>query len=894
MNPFRKFGRKFRALKQQPAMKREIDEELGFHVEQRKAENIAAGMSPKEAEQEARRRFGNFQTFREQCREQRGTSFGGETVQDARFGLRMLLKNPGFTAVAVLTLALGIGATTAIFSATRTVLFDPLPVSEPDRFIQAVSVQRQQGFSVGLTASEVEGARQQTNLFCRVAAYEYEDLTLQGNDFPDPISGLRVTPTFFSLWSLRPQLGRTFAPDEGDPGHDDVIILSHRLWQSRFGGDPNIIGQPIHFKERTMTVVGVMPASFWFPDIYRLYWRPFPGPADIRNADGSANLGTLGAFPNTSFIAELKPGATKAKAQAYFDVLSSHQKGGPAGDFDIHARDLREMFIRPEVRRTFWALLGASVLTLLVACANVANLQLSKTESRQHELAIRSAVGAGRLRLARQLLTESILLAVIGGLAGLAITAFGLALLEKLRSPDLPHLKAISLNLGVFVIASLISIGTGVVFGIAPAWQSFRAELADAMKLSGSAHTLNIGKTRFSRLLAVAQIALALVMLTCAGLMVRTVDRLLKVNIGADPHNVVLVYAGVDLMRYINSDHGSEAIDAVYADMQRRLAGLLGTNSAGIELQGSNNDADRKFSKVVDGPTWPIRQFYVGPDDANPLRVLRVPLEMGRWLDRTDANDLSPRILVNSAAARLLWPGENAIGKRLWAKESNWGREKDKDVPYEVVGVVGDTHPNSYDEASAPTFYRVFYKEPFAGNPRFLVLRTPSDPSAFYKAIGRELKAAGADAGSPTFVNLEDQLKESAAGRQTMMLYLCAFAGVAVFLSAIGLYGVLAYSVARRTKEIGTRLALGASRSDVLAMIVRDGFLLGCFGTVVGAGVALATTRVLRSFLFGVTPQDPVTFAAAALLINIIALLACWLPARRAARVDPMVALRYE
>jgi putative ABC transport system permease protein len=869
-------------------MKQEIDEELRCHIEQRTAENIAAGMSPKEAEQEAWRRFGNFQTFREQCREQRGANFGNEAVQDVRFGLRMLFKNPGFTAVAVFTLALGVGSVTAILSATRTVLFDPLPVSEPDRFIQAVSVQRQQGWSaIGITDREVEEARQQTNLFSHVAAYEYNyGLTLQGNDFPDPISGLRVTPTFFSLWSLRPQLGRTFTSDEGNPGHDDVIILSHRLWQSRFGGDPNIIGRPIHFKEQTMTVVGVMPASFWFPDIYRLYWRPFRGPADIKNADGD--------FPNTGFIGELKPGATKAKAQAYFDVLASHRKGGLSGDYDIRVRDLREMFIRPEVRRTFWALLGASVLTLLVACANVANLQLSKTESRQHELAIRSAVGAGRMRLVRQLLTESVLLAVIGGLAGLAITAFGLTLLEKLRSPDLPHFKAISLNLGVFVIASLISIGTGVVFGMAPAWRSFRAELADAMKLSGCAHTLNISKTRFSRLLAVAQIALALVMLTCAGLMVRTVDRLLKVNIGADPHNVVLVYAGVDLMRYINSDHGSEAIDAVYADMQRRLAGLLGTNSAGIELQGSNNDADRKFSKVADGPTWPIRQVYVGPDDANPLRVLRVPLEMGRWLDRTDANDLSPRILVNNAAARLLWPGENAIGKRLWAKENNWGREKDKDVPYEVVGVVGDTHPNSYDEASAPTFYRVFYKEPFAGNPRFLVLRTPSEPSAFYKAIGRELKAAGADAGPPTFVNLEDQLKESAAGRRTMMLYLCAFAGVAVFLSAIGLYGVLAYSVARRTKEIGTRLALGASRSDVLAMIVRDGFLLGCFGTVVGAGGALAATRVLRSFLFGVTPQDPLTFAVAAFVILVIAVLACWLPARKAAKVDPMVALRYE
>jgi putative ABC transport system permease protein len=879
MNPIRTIRRYLRSLVQRRNERHDIDEELRFHIEQRTAENIAAGMSPGEAQREARKRFGNVQSVREECSEVRRASFGEDVLKDIRFGMRVLVKNPLFTVVAVLTLAIGIGANTALFSATRTVLFDPLPVSDPDRFIQLTAG------GPGICHAALESVRQQTNLFSRYGIYDFDSLTLQGETFPEPIQGLRVTPEFFSLWTLRPKLGRTFGMDEANPGRDDVIILSYQVWQSRFGGDPAIIGQAIRFKEGPMTVVGVMPPSFSFPSGYFLYWRPFAAPAVERNSDGSVFMNAY--LDNTGFIAEMKPGVQKGQVQAYLDVLArglAAESPGTATD-PIRARELREIFVKPEVRRTLWALLGASALTLLIACANVANLQLARTESRQHELAVRSAVGAGRLRLMRQLLTENILLAVIGGMAGLAVTAFALKLLEQLIPPDLPRFKPVSINFGAFFIASAVSIGTGIAFGLAPALLAGRAAVTDALKLSGAASTRSLGKARFGRSLAAGQIALALLLLICAGLMVRTVAGLLAVNPGFDPHNLVRVYPGVDLNRYVwDGQEHSAALDAAFANMRERVAGLLGEKSAAVGLQVSG---DSDLSIIPDGTARPIRQFYLGTDGANLLEVMRVPLLVGRWLERTDANPALARVLVSSSAARLLWPGENPLGKRLWSKG-------EKDAPLEVVGVVGDTRLDRYDEAPPPTVYKVLANAPLVGLPRFLVFRTPSQPGARYKAVGEELKAAGADASPPAFVNLEEQLKASTAGARTLMLYLSTFAGVAVFLSAIGLYGVLAYSVARRTKEIGTRLALGASRGDVLGMIVLDGFLLACFGTIAGMGAAVAVTRVLRAFLFGVTPQDPVTFAAAALLIDAIAMLACWLPARKAANVDPMVALRYE
>jgi putative ABC transport system permease protein len=810
-------------------------------------------------------------------------------IQDVRYGLRMLRRNPGFTITAVVSLALGIGASTAIYSVTRTVLFDPLPVSNPARFIQLFEVNKRQGWSVPWIDPRIDSwavvqeFRQQTNLFARLGLFEHDEVQLRGQDFPETVQGLRVTPEFFSLWAIRPMLGRFFAQDESQPGHDDVIILSHHLWQSRFGGDPAILGRTIPFIEQSFTVVGVMPPYFRFPRAYEDYWRPFAGPPPpMRNPDGSMRYGTRG----TGVIAELKSGVPPAQVQAYLDVLLRRlaTEDRFVAEFEVRVRDLREMFVKPELRRTLWALLGAAALTLLIVCVNVANLQLARTETRQHELAIRAAIGAGRLRLIRQLLTENVLLACVGGLAALMVTAFGLDLLPKLIPPELPRFKPISLNLSVLAVALVVSLATGILFGLTPAWAACRAAIGETLKLGAVTSTRGARQAWSSRGLIVGQMAVALVLLTGAGLMVRSVVALLTVNPGFDPHNVVEVYPGLDLKRY---PYGSEEkMIADLGDLQQRVAALPGVEGTGVFLLDRR---DWEVSGNAGGTSLKLRSYFIGTEAANPLAVMRVPLRQGRWLERNDASVTAPRVLLNESAARRLWPGEDPVGKRLWARVPGEARE----TGFEVVGIVGDLRLNRYDETPGPTVYRAPTAR-HSGISQYLVVRTSARPPTLYNAIGREFKTAGADVLSPEFFNLEERLYDATVGHRTLMCYLTTFAGVGLLLSAIGIYGVLAYSVARRTKEIGIRLALGAARREVIRLIVTQGMRLTGLGVVLGLAAALGGSRVLRGFLFGVRPLDPVTYIVVVLLLVAVALLACWLPARRAAKVDPMKALRWE
>src|SRR5437879_30097 len=419
-------------------------------------------------------------------------------MNDLKFAFRQLLKNPGFTAVAVLTLALGIGATTAIVSVVKTAVFDPLPVEHPERFVQLGVVHKERGWWPGINPLALRDARQQTNLFARLAAYSENDgLTLRGEEFPQSVPGVWVTPEFFGLLDVRPLLGRTFTADEGQPGKDDVLVISHRLWQRLFGGDPAIIGRTVRFRERPMTVVGVMPPHFTFPTArYDEYWRPVQDP-DPTGGDWLAN---------TRVIAEMRPGVETAQVQAFLDVVSHRQakESQIAAEYEFQCRDLGEMFSKPEVRRTLGPLLGAIAFVLVIAAANVANLQLARTETRHQELAVRAALGAGRARVFRQLLTESLLLAILGGAAGLAVTAFGLDLLPKLIPADLPRLKPIALNAGVLSIASGLTLATGLLFGLTPAWQG-RSNLSEILKLGAATSTQHQGRMWFRRQLIAGQ-----------------------------------------------------------------------------------------------------------------------------------------------------------------------------------------------------------------------------------------------------------------------------------------------------------------------------------------------------------------------------------------------------
>ena len=807
-------------------------------------------------------------------------------MNDLKFAFRQLLKHPGFTAVAVLTLALGIGATTAIVSVVKTAVFDPLPVQHPDRFVQLGVVHRELGWRAAINNPALRDVRQQTNLFARVAAYSDNDgLTLQGEEFPQPVAGVWVTPEFFGLLNVRPLLGRTFTADEGQPGKDDVLVISHRLWQRLFGGDPAIIGRTVRFRERPMTVVGVMPPHFSFPMArYDEYWRP----AQLPDPAGNDWLA------NTRVIAEMRSEVETAQVQAFLDVLSQRQaKESPIAKYEFQCRDLREMFSTPEVHRTLGLLLGAIAFVLIIAAANVANLQLARTETRQQELAVRAALGAGRVRVFRQLLTESLLLAALGGATGLAVTAFGLDLLPKLIPTDLPRLKPIGLNASVLGIASGVTLATGLLFGLAPAWQGRRSNLSEVMKLGAATSTRDRGRVWFSRTLIVGQVALVLVLLAGAGLMVRSVIGLLRMN-PIDAQNIVRVYPSTVgmLQRYLpgvwnpaDRDKAVAALFAFFADVQQRIAAIPGVNATGVAFEG-------REAEVLTTPgseRIQLLNYWIGVEQADPLRAMRVPLKQGRWLDRSDVGEGTRRVLVNETAARQIWPGEQAVGKRFWATE--WGAK----LTYEVVGVVGDLRDYTGHVAPQPTFYRVLEKAMnIELNPSFLVVRAAVDPRTLYKPIGQALKAAGADPRMPNFYNLQEVLRAAMAGHRAVMLYLSIFAGVGLFLAAIGLYGVLAYSVARRTREIGIRMALGAQRADVMRLILSQGLVLVAVGGVIGITVALVTGRVLRAYLVGVSQTDPVTFIAVALLLAAVAMLACRLPARRAGRIDPMEALRYE
>jgi putative ABC transport system permease protein len=808
-------------------------------------------------------------------------------MTDLKFAFRQLLKNPGFTAVAVLTLAFGIGATTAIFSVTRTLLFDPLPVSNPDRFVELVAVHKKQGWvTPSMEAAICLALREQPTPFARLGIYQYDDLQLRGQDFPETITGLKVTPQFMSLWTSQPILGRTFAAREALPGEDQVIVISHRLWQTRFGGDPAIVGKTIHFVTGSFTVVGVMPPYFRFPTGRDDYWRPFAGPPPLaRDADGSIQYGPA----NLCVIAEMNPGVRISEVQPFVTLLSERLSAErmASAEFVLRARDLREIFVKPEVSRTLWALAAAAALTLLIVCANVANLQLARIEARQHEIAVRTAIGAGRLRLFRQLLTESLLLSCLGGFAGLMVTAFGLELLTKLIPPELPSFKPISLNVGVLVIASTVSVATGILFGLAPAWNACRAGVAEALKSGAAKSTRSTWQAWFSRGLIVGQVAIALVLLTGAGLMVRSVIALLNVDPGFDPHNVVEVYPGIDLNRFgPDRERSDEYLNSTLSDLQQRVALLPGVEAAGICIPEY-----REWTAFAnEGGPVKLESFFIGTESANPLAALRVPLRQGRWLERADAGPAAPRVLLNESAAQRLWPGENPLGKKLWVR--GHARQGAFDS-FEVVGVVADMRWRRYDEPLGPTVFRVPTIRD-AGNGRFLVVRTRTRPATLYSAIRDEIKAAGADVLSPEFYSLEERLYNATAGHRAVMLYLLSFAGVGLLLLAIGIFGVLAYSVARRTREIGIRMALGATRAEVMTLIMAQGIRMAGLGVLVGLAAALASGRLLGSLLFSVGASDPVTYLCVAFLLMAVALLACWLPARRAVKVDPMEALRHE
>jgi putative ABC transport system permease protein len=896
-----KLLRKFFALFRKNKLDAEMAEEMRLHLEQRTRENVARGMSPEEARFAARRKFGGVEQAKEIARDGRGFVWLEQARQDLRYAARQLVRTPGFTAVVVLTLALGIGATTAIFSVVNTVILNPLPGSESDRLMQVGEqvVIRKQVHESGISPPVLQGLLGAPDLFSGFTWHDSAQLDRKGDDFTTKEFGAYVATNFFAVLGAQPMLGRAFAPDEGvaidsstgRPATDAVIVLSHAWWKSQFGGDPKVIGTAIELSQRHFTVIGVMPEYFKFPQSNTAYWVPAqplrPEPRTMR-------------APNISPIVRLKPGVAPAQFRAMLDTLEqrlmadypasdrtygSYWRRARADGLRLWSHPLRAAFQdgygAEGIRRTLWGFFAAIAFVLMIVCANVANLALARTERRQHELAVRAALGAGRARLLRQLLTENLLLATLGGVAGLVVTAWAMPLLASFNT--MPRLRPLELDGGVLGVALLVTLLSGLIFGLAPAWRAGRVRASETLSQGGQFATGGRRASRFRGALVVVQVALTVVLLAGAGLMLRSVVRLLHVDPGFDPENVIVA-------TFWPNEGGREQYvprrNAFYANLHERLAALPGVKAVGILRAYTSGEFQ------VEGRTDPVQVEFAGcgVGAADYFRALRIPLRAGRYLEPGDIGENVGTVVINETMAELCWPGGDAVGKTFRTADMKVERS------YRVVGMVGDARADSFDQTVRPMFYRPYQDFGFGFGsyaPRF-ALRTESDPGPLVTAIRRELKAADPAMQRPWIASARQTLFDSTRAQRTYRNYLGAFAGLGLLLSALGIYGVLAYSVARRTREIGIRLAIGAERRHVMGMVMAEGARLIAAGAAVGVIAAWWLTQFLRKQLFEIDPRDPAVLGGVVAALSIVALFACWLPARRAAKVDPMVALRCE
>jgi putative ABC transport system permease protein len=812
--------------------------------------------------------------------------------QDLRYGLRMLVKSPGFTLTAILTLALGIGANTAIFSVVNAVLLRPLPYNEPQRLIALWSPDTRKPEAKGsVSYPDFFDVRAQNTSFERIAVYRTNDLALTGRETPVNIRSAVVSAGLFALLKVNPELGRWFTEEEEKPGGNRAAIISHSLWQKQFGGASNILEQPVTLNGKPYSVVGVMPAGFQFPIEAESpeIWITSGIDAEKTSDDDKAMTEQRGAhFLQT--VARLKPGVTLEQAQAEMSTIAANlEKQYPDSNtyrglklFSFH-EDLVE-----DYHDALLIILGAVACVLLIACANVANLLLARATVRHKETAIRSALGASRFRLIRQLMTESLLLSVCGGVFGLLLAWWGTEALVGIIPEDLPRLSEINVDFAVLGFTFLISLLTGLGFGLAPAWKSSKTELTEVMKESGRGTSAGKGHLRLRGALIVAEVALALVLLVSAGLLLQTFQKLQRVDLGFDANNVLTASVELPDSRYLKN----EQIASFYKNFLERVRALPGVTSAGAVMPQPLSGDTFRTSMDIEGRSYasgenPNTHFRVASIDY--FDTMKIALTDGRrFTERDDAKSL-PVVIVNETFAKEFFPNENPIGKHVKP-----GVSVTEDTPWrEIVGVVKDVkHRQSLKREFEPELYVPHAQVPF--NNLNLVVRTQGDPRALAKTLQAEVNALDKDIPIYRVKTLDQYLGTAIAQPKFNALLIGMFGLLALILTAIGLYGVIAYSVAQRTQEIGIRMALGAQTGDVLRMVLRQGLLLTAIGLALGVTGAYFLTKVLTDLLYGIQPADPLTFIMTSLMLTGVAIVACLVPARRAARTDPMVALRYE
>lgn len=808
------------------------------------------------------------------------------TLQDIRYAFRMLLKRPGFTVTVVLTLALGIGANTTIFSAIDAVLLNPLPYKDPDRLMVVWETNRQLGPELWdrneVTIGNFIDWRSRNQVFDQMGSLFYTDMILTGIGEPERIKSCVVTANIFQVLGVQPMLGRAFLAEEEIPGNPRSVIISHDLWQRLFSSDRNLINKSLTLNGKSIAVSGVMPPGFelQFPTSVRVdMWVPMV--IDPYNLDRSNNF--------LYVLGRLKQDVSREQAQTEMNLIASQlQQQYPETNAErgVHVVPLHKQIVG-NVESYLYMLFAAVGFVLLIAGANVAGLLLARVTARHREVAIRIAVGASRWRLVRQLLTESVILSALSGLLGLLLAYVGLKLLVSLTPSEVPRLHEIGLHVRVFLWTLTISIVTGLLFGLAPAVQASRPDLNKALKESSGRNPASFHGTRLRNLLVVSEVAVALLLLVGAGLMTKSFFRLQQVNPGFEATNLLSMYIALPTQKY----RKPQQTNVFYDQLIERVAKLPGVKSvAGIDpLPLSNSNVTTTF--LVEGA--PVVALADRPDVGQRVvtpgyfQTMSIPIMKGRSFTEQDRDNTPSVIVVNEALARRYWPNQNAIGKRLGFEE-----DPSKQVWREIVGVAGNVKHKALETEAMPEVYFPYQQHP--KNFINLVVHTASDPASMVSAIRNQVLSIDKDQPVSDVMTMEQRLAKSVASSRFVMLLLGIFSILALGLAAVGIYGVMSYLVTQRTQEIGVRMALGAQKRDVLKLVVGKGMALAVIGIAIGLVASLGLTRLMRSLLFEVTPTDWLTFVITSMVLLTVALLACYIPARRATKVEPLIALRYE
>jgi putative ABC transport system permease protein len=895
--------KRLRGVLQARKLDSDLDEELSAHIEMRTRDNMASGMTEQEARYDARRRFGNTTLMKEDTRAMDILGWIEALAQDLRYGARMLRRSPGFTAVAILTLALGIGANIATFTVVRAVLLNPLPFPHPEQLVRVYDDLRGSNTKdAGMSVPELWDLRDKAGIFQSVTALMSADTNLTGGDHPERAELLGASASYFTMLGVSPQLGRIFTEQEAQPGFTDGVLISDAFWHRMFGAAPEVIGRKIRLDNDLYTVIGVLPPGFRHPG------RSLTNDVDVFSAAGfsaapfpAPPLRSVRYLPGA--MGRLKAGLTLGQAQERLNALTEelrreYPSDYPAGSgWALRLVPLQEDLVGNK-RTELLVLLGAVAFVLLIACVNLANLLLARSARRQREIAVRLALGAGRGRLIRQFLTESILLgSVSGGVALLTVMWFG-QWLWKLAPAGLPRLNEVSVNGGVLLFALVVSILTGVMFGLAPALQTVRrnpvAELREGGRGAGSSkHQIKV-----SRVLVTCEIALSLVLLIGAGLLLRSFSHLLDVQPGFEPHHLVTARIWLAFPNDPAEDpyRTTEAREAFMHEVLRRVRGLGGVEEAalgsgnGVPMEARPNRVPFSMDEQSADPKN-VPEAEISAVTPEYFRVLKIPLLRGRAFTEADNSRGQPVVIINETLAKRYWGDEDPVGRQIQLDPGH--AKSDAENPLRtIIGVAGDIKSNGFDAASPPYMYFPTYQRPpYTG---VVYLRTATAPGILADTIRREVQSL--DPSIPVFAvrSMDEVIAKYLADRRFALELLGVFAAVALMLASIGIYGVMAYTFSQRTNEIGIRMVMGARRSDILSIAVGEGALLVAVGVVSGLAGSAVLTRFLGSMLFGVQPTDPITYAAIAALLTVVTLLACLLPARRATRVDPLIALRHE